>query len=227
MQIPVSADPVALARIPASTGELADQALALYDEHRTMEITTRVQFVSGAERLRDVKGLQKGLEAERVKVTGPMNEALRQVNEWFRGPMANLVKAEKVIKDALAKFEWAETAKIRAEEVKAREAARVEAEELERRARSALQKGNVDKAADLVARAATVVPQMAATAPVKAKAMAFTDVWDVTVTDPQLVPRQYLVVDEAKIKAVVKAMKGDIEIPGVTITHRRDVRSGS
>lgn len=223
----MSANPTELARIPASTSYLAQQALELYDEHKAMDITNRVQFVAGAEVLRTVKGMQKSLETERTKATIPMNEALRQVNDWFRGPREQLEKAEKIIKAALAKFEWGETERIRAEEAKAREAARIETEELERRAAKAIQKGDTDKAADLMARAAVVVPDLAPTAPVKAKAMAFTDVWAVAVTDPQLVPRQYLVIDEAKIRAVVKAMKGDIEIPGVKIIHRRDVRSGS
>lgn len=223
----MSANAAELARIPASTGELADQALALYDEHREIVVTNRVQFSQGAEVLRNIKGLQKGLEAERVKVTVPMNEALRQINDWFRAPRENLEKAERVVKAALATFEANEMAKVRAEEARIREDARKEQEELQRRAASALAKGNAEKAADLAARAVSVVAEIPATAPVKAKAIAFTDVWDVAVTSPASVPREYLMVDEAKIRAVVKALKGAIEIPGVTIIHRRDVRSGS
>lgn len=223
----MSANPTELARIPASVGQMADEAQALCDEHKEVVIENRVQFSAGAEVLRSIKGLLKGLEAERVKVTGPMNAALDQVNDWFRGPRAKLEKAERTMKDALAKFENAETAKIREQERLAAEQARVEREELERRAAKAEAAGKVEKAAELTTRAAAVVPATPALAPVKARGASFTDVWDTKVVDASKVPREYLVVDEAKIRAVVKALKGAIQIPGVEITHRRDMRSGS
>lgn len=45
-------------------------------------------------------------------------------------------------------------------------------------------------------------------------------VYEATVTDPVLVPDEYWVIDEKRIKAVVKAAKGRIEIPGVMITSK-------
>lgn len=45
--------------------------------------------------------------------------------------------------------------------------------------------------------------------------------WISTITDPQAVPREYLIVDEAKIQKMVRAMKGDIKIPGVFITEKQ------
>lgn len=223
----MSAEPVAeLARITGSTEALADQAVALWDEHKDVEVTSRPQFLEVSEVLRSVKGLQKGLEAERVKVTGPLNVALKQVNDWFRGPSETLAKAERAIKNALGKFEAAEAAEIRRQEEEARRQAAKEAEELRARAARAEAAGRVEKAAELQTRAAAVVPATPALAPVKARGMAFTDVWDVKVIDAKLVPDQFWVIDEAKIRAVVKATKGD-PIPGVEITHRRDVRSGT
>jgi hypothetical protein len=223
----MSAEALVGDRIPKDAAAISDQALVLADETRGFQVTTRLEFTIAAEKLRTVKGFLRDLEAQRTKVTGPMNEALRQVNEWFRGPRDNLERAERTLKNALASFEAAETAKIRAQERAAAEAARRDQEELARRAASAEAKGQAAKAEELKARAAAVVPATPALAPVKAKAMAFTDVWDIQVVDAALVPREYLMVDEAKIKAVVKATKGTVPIPGVQITHRRDVRSGS
>lgn len=42
-------------------------------------------------------------------------------------------------------------------------------------------------------------------------------VWNFSITDPSLIPREYMLVDEKKIAAVVRAMKGDTAIPGVTV----------
>lgn len=41
--------------------------------------------------------------------------------------------------------------------------------------------------------------------------------WKFAVTDPTLVPREYLMVDETKIGKVVTALKGDTNIPGVKV----------
>lgn len=41
--------------------------------------------------------------------------------------------------------------------------------------------------------------------------------WKYSVEDLTAVPREYLTLDEKKIKAVVKAMKGDTAIPGIRV----------
>ena len=45
--------------------------------------------------------------------------------------------------------------------------------------------------------------------------------WVSSITNPQEVPREYLVVDEAKIQKMVRVMKGNISIPGVFITEKQ------
>jgi len=45
--------------------------------------------------------------------------------------------------------------------------------------------------------------------------------WISSIKNPQEVPREYLIVDEAKIQKVVRVMKGNISIPGVSIIEKQ------
>lgn len=45
--------------------------------------------------------------------------------------------------------------------------------------------------------------------------------WISSITSPLEVPREYLIVDEAKIQKMVRVMKGNISIPGVSITEKQ------
>jgi len=45
--------------------------------------------------------------------------------------------------------------------------------------------------------------------------------WISSITTPLEVPREYLVVDEAKIQKMVRVMKGNISIPGVSIIEKQ------
>jgi hypothetical protein len=45
--------------------------------------------------------------------------------------------------------------------------------------------------------------------------------WSVEITDPMAIPREYLTIDEAAIQRVVRAMRGNITIPGVRIVARQ------
>jgi hypothetical protein len=115
----------------------------------------------------------------------------------------------------------------RIEQAKADEAARKEKEKLEAQARKAEASGKVEKAATLEMRAATVVAPVINRAPPKVIGVQTRDVWKFEVTDPTQVPRQYLVVDESKIRKIVGAMKGDTQIPGVRVWSDKNIASGA
>ena len=103
----------------------------------------------------------------------------------------------------------AEQRRIAAEE----ERRRKEAEDMARLATEAEASGDTETAAEAVMEAAlqeanvTVMPKVAGTT--------MRAVWKAVVTDPTLVPREYLVVNQSALDALAKATKGTITIPGV------------
>jgi hypothetical protein len=53
------------------------------------------------------------------------------------------------------------------------------------------------------------------------------EVWKFEITDAAQIPREYLVVDEARIRKVVQALKGDAKIPGVRVYPERQIAAGA
>lgn len=67
-------------------------------------ITTDDDYRLAGEELQSVKGRITSMEAARTAITGPMNKALKAVNDLFRGPMADLTSAENAIKGSMLTY---------------------------------------------------------------------------------------------------------------------------
>ena len=132
---------------------------------------------------------------EREKLEAQAREAERKAREEAEAK-------RRAAEEAAAAGRAAEAAKLNAQ------AARVEAKAAE-------------KVEALEVRAATVVAPIAQAETPKVTGMATREEWLYEITDPTLVPREYLVVDEAKIGKITRALKADTNIPGVRVYSRR------
>ena len=176
-----------------------------------------------------------GLAAERVK---GLKSLSKKISDWFAPLADSAFRAHKELTtrrgETLKPLE-AEAARLtremttwKAEEDrKAREAAaRLARDEHERQRQVALEEAATLEAQGLPHEAAAVVEQaIAMPAPVvpvaptvpKTDGISYRSVWRHQVVDAALVPREYLVIDETKLAAVVRATKGTLPIPGVRI----------
>lgn len=248
-----------LPEVRAVTAEIG----ALESYAATYAVTTAEQYQHGADDLKRVKAAQKRLEETRTGITGPMNAALKKVNDFFRAPTDRLATIERTIKGALTRYADEQERIRREEQRRAEEAARKERERLEAQAREAERKarekaaaerraaeeaaaaGRAEEAARLAAKAAQIeakaaekvdaIDQRAAAvvAPIiqreapKVAGVATREVWKFQIENPALVPREYCVVDEAKIRKVVAALKGDTTIPGVRVWCEKSIAAGA
>jgi hypothetical protein len=57
--------------------------------------------------------------------------------------------------------------------------------------------------------------------------ISYRETWKHRVTDVNKVPREYLMVDEQKLRRVVAAMKGQIKIAGVEVYAEKTAAAGS
>jgi len=138
-----------------------------------------------------------------------------------------------------------ERERLAAEARAAEAAARTKAEEQRKAAEAAAAAGRKAEAAKLAARAvateakaeqrvatleiqaaAVVAPVIQREAP-KVAGIVTREVWKFEVTDPSLVPRAYLSVDESKIRGVVQSLKGDALIPGVRVYSDKSIASSA
>lgn len=109
---------------------LSGQAQAALASARDLIIDSPSMYELAAEELKQIKTLQKTVEEKRTAITGPLNAALKAVNDLFRAPKEYLEQAEQACKRPMVTYVQ-EQERIAAEaRRKAEEAARQERERL-------------------------------------------------------------------------------------------------
>lgn len=206
---------------------LIAQTETILAEAEAFKITTPAQYQESAAALKRVKSHQKQLEEMELEITRPINAGLKAIRDLFRTPRDRAGRAESLIKRAMIGYSDEQDRIRREEQRKADEAARREQEKLQDRAAKAAAAGKVEKAAELETRAATVVAPVINREPPKVAGVSDRLNWKFEVTDPAALPREYTMPDEKKIGAIVRAMKGDTNIPGVRVWSEKNIAAGA
>jgi hypothetical protein len=159
---------------------LEKQAVPVIKKVTDLEIKSNADYQAAANLLSQLSTYEKEAEAKRTGITQPMNAALRNVNALFK-PFADKVELVK-------------------KTVKARMTAWDDKQEAERKKLEAkFETGEIKKMSTLTQKleAATVYSSSSTTRMVKV----------LRIVDASKIPREYLVPDEAKIKAAFKEGK--------------------
>jgi hypothetical protein len=184
---------------------------------KEFKIATNVSYQLAGEELKKIKGAAKRLEDLRTSITKPMDAAKKAVMDLFRDPSDWLANAERVIKGAMVAYQEELQRQAREERERAEAAARAEQERLAAASARAAERGEMERADSLQAQAEAVQPVAIVREAPKVSGISFREVWKFEITDPAAIPREYLTVDETKIRRVVQAMKADAKIPGVRV----------
>jgi hypothetical protein len=161
--------PIAALTLPDSNAlsQRAQQALTFIKDFK---VESAESYGLAAEELQSIKARANKLEEQRTGITGPMNKALKAINDLFRGPSDLLAEAERILKTKMLDYSReqeriAAEAQRRAEEVaaaerrRAEEAAAAQAAEAQRLAQEAAEAAAAGNAA--AAEAATAGMQRA------------------------------------------------------------------
>lgn len=125
--------PLATIHAP-DAGQLNTRAHAALTMVESMVIDSQETYDLAADELKAIKSKSTTLETQRTAITGPINKALKAVNDLFRGPAQYLEQAEKIIKSKMLTYS-AEQERIAAEERRKAEAlVRAEQERMTREA---------------------------------------------------------------------------------------------
>lgn len=109
---------------------LAGQAQAALSSATDLVIDSPTMYELASDELRNIKALQKTVEDRRTAITGPLNAALKAVNDLFRAPKDFLDRAEATCKRSMIAY-TTEQERIAAEARRvAEEAARKERDRL-------------------------------------------------------------------------------------------------
>lgn len=145
--------PVAALTLPDSAAltARAQSALAFIE---SMPVDSAESYSLAADELRAIKTRAKAIEDQRTGITGPINNALRAINNLFRGPADLLERAEAILKSKMLAWDQ-EQERIAAEARKrAEEAAEAERRRVEEQAAEADRKAKAAAAAAAAAQAA-------------------------------------------------------------------------
>ena len=115
---------------------LAGQAQAALTSAQDLTIDSPTMYELASDELKNIKGLQKTVEEKRTAITGPLNAALKAVNDLFRAPKEYLEQAEAACKRSMIAYTTeqeriAAEARRVAEEAARAERARLAAEQAE------------------------------------------------------------------------------------------------
>lgn len=211
----------------AEVREITEQTETLLARGMNCVVKSDGDFEVAALDLQHVKGVLKRMTDTRMSFTRPLDASKKAIMDFFRGPEDKLARAENGIKRAMTGYQQEQERLRQEDQRRADEAARREREKLIARANKASDAGKIDKALELEDRASTVVAPVISREPPKVSGVSMRDVWKFEVVDEQEVPRQYLSVDEGKIRKVVGALRADCKIPGVRIWCEKQVAAAS
>jgi hypothetical protein len=216
---------------PDFTADSSVAALAPEREQllaRTAKLAIRDQegYTEAAGWLKSIKGFLKAIEDARTRITKPINESLREVNAQAKDAAAPFLESEIKIKRAMIAWSDEQDRLQREEQRRLNEASEKERLRLQEIADRAAAKGQTTKAEQFEERALAVTAPIAQTAAPKVGGISIPKVWTFEITDEDLIPREYLLIDETRIRKIVTALKGDTKIPGVRVFEQKRIAAG-
>lgn len=189
----------------------------LIAEMAVLKITSDDENIIAATFLKRNKETQafvkEWFEEERAKTYS----AYKAVTDQIKFFQDKLTAAETAVKRRIADYQIQQEKKRREEERRLQEEAR-KAEE-ERRLQQAITTGDetiLDKPVEPL--------RVVVEAPKKVDGVSFVEKWEWMIENTDILPREYMIPDERKIRGVVNAMKGNTTIPGVKVWADKTVR---
>jgi len=165
---------------------------------RAQEISNDEEKELAAQGLRLVKQWLSEVEEKRTAITGPLNKALREVNELFRPMKRSLEEAERDLKSRIAGY----LAESEAKNLRAIQAA---------------------AAAETPAQANEALATVARAELPRGISQRF--IWVFEIVDASQIPREYLTPDMVKIGEAVRARDGKPDIPGIVVRKESVISS--
>jgi hypothetical protein len=193
---------------------------------KNLVIKTAAGYEQAAELLKSIKASLATIENARERITKPLNVALRETNAQAKVAAAPFLADELAIKRAMIAYSDLQDRLRDEEQRRQNEIARKEQLRLQEIADRAAAKGQEGKAEAFQERAQSVVAPIAQQAAPKVGGISIPKVWTFEITDEALIPREYLEVNETKIRKVVTALKKDTVIPGVRVYEVKRIAAG-
>lgn len=200
--------PVAALALPDSAG-LANKAQQALSFVQAFQIDSTETYGFAADELRAIKVRANKLEDQRTAITGPINKALKAVNDLFRAPAEFLAQGERVLKGKMLAWDQEQERLARIEREKAEAIAAAERKRLEDEA--AARQAEALAAQQAAAKAAAEGNEQAAAIAQAAADRAHSESQEAAIT-AQLVIAAPAAVAPAKVAGISTSKKVDFEV---------------
>ena len=199
-------------------------ALSFPDRARQIVIETPEHYSAAAGFLKEIKACRKRI----ADVFGPIVKAAHEAHKRAKAAQTEaddpLDQAEGLIKGAMVSYDTRQAEIARQRQIEAEAAARrAEEQRVIDQAVALEQAGEVEAAQELISAPVVAPVVMVESATPTVDGISIREVWQFQVTDPNLVPREWLIVDEKKVGAYVRAVKAQAVIPGIKVFSVRSM----
>jgi hypothetical protein len=192
------------------------QALATVDRLNAVAITTTEQYADAGELWKVGREMMDQISEAYDSIISAAHRAHKEAvakKKSFYDPVESATKRVKALMIAFdAEQERQRQAEARRLEAEAR---RQEEEHKLAEALAAEAAGDAAGADEILNEPIAVAPVFVEPATPKIAGIVFQTRWNIKVTDPDLVPREFMVVDEKKLRQLAVALKGQFNVPGV------------
>lgn len=194
------------------------------DAAKVMVIDCPEMFEAAADDLKKIKACAAAAEADRKKLTGPLDQVKADIMAKYKPAADFCAEAERILKAAMVDYSNRVAAARALEEKKLRDKAEAERQALEAQAAAQEAAGDHESAEETKMTAAIVSAPPASIEKAAAQGVSFRENWKAEVEDIYLLCQyavenpDYLNLVEANMQALntmAKGLKGNLKIPGV------------
>jgi hypothetical protein len=204
--------------IEEKTNDLVIQA-------KNLVVSNQDQYNNASDFLKTIKALQKEVVETFADAKKKAHEAHKAITAAETKHLNPLKIAESVSKKAITDY-------VQEEQRKARIAAQAEQERLRKieeekriaEAEKAEKEGKIEEAEEIISQEVKTVFVQPIQTVEKVEGVSFSENWGFDIVDEKLIPREFLLIDEKKIRQIVKALKGSTNIPGVQVKCEKIAR---
>lgn len=212
--------------------ELMNQSEEMKVAALALKVTDAESFQYADGMLGSFRALRKKIEAAFKPTIDAAKQTVAKAKEGLETAQAfqsthtqPLLDGEIDIKNKMLYWKQQETERIRKEQDELDKKVRAEQEDAKlKRAAEAEKRGDTKAAERIISAPIAPAPNIARSLP-KTASFSSREHWDFRIIDPALIPREFLEIDETRIRRVVTAMKGTTKIPGVEV-FRNDIPAG-
>lgn len=204
--------------------ELEKRVLSLPVRAAEIQVKDQTSLTAANEFLLGIKALQKEIDATFDPIVQAAHEAHKQALAQKKRFEEPLVQAERMVKPKIT-FYLQEQERIRREAEEAARRAEWERKQAEeealKKALDAEAQGKKEEAQKIIEEAAAI-EKIISIPPViphkqQTQGISMREIWRFEITDPKLLPREYLIPDLVRIGKIVQACKNETNISGIRV----------